>query len=807
MLPTKREAAAELLRRREARRTVAAYIRYTNPKYRESGFSAAVCAALDQFLLDVQAGRRPILILQAPPQHGKSEIVSRKLPAYILGRFPDWRVGGASYSDELANAMAQDVRRNLADDRHKKLFPQPEEKRRYDVDRTGEFTAPGGSGGYLGVGIGAGLTGRPLDCLVAGTLIDTDRGQIPIEELQTLGASCKALAYRNGRLTYERIKAFASGPGFGIFRITTERGRILEATGNHRVYTSRGYVATSELAPGDLLLSAVQHVTHGRRGGISEVESKVLFSELCGAGVEVGKDVQGLRRKHGARELREILRNLFAGSAIRAERATKIRPSTFRVPDVPKLFRFGKSQGRAILKILRETLRGSGTCVTHDRCWKSEMERRGDSFARTAPFSESVSNNSPWRSVARRECLRLVRTIGNQVGGAPYRREPGKQRVVEFGDVVCSLPQRGAPADGWKIEADRVERVERIGEKAVVFDIQVEAACNFFANGILVHNCGIIDDPVKNEKEALSPTVKEGHWNWYQSVFTTRLSENSGQIIMATSWAEDDLPGRVMSHFKGDPRLTVLRFPAINMRGEVGYNPQLPEGPLVPELHSLAKLQETKGLLSDYWWAALYQQNPRPLGGNVFKEDGVRYYLPKDLPAKFDKVLASWDCTFKDTDGTDYVVGQVWGKAGANSYLLAQVRQRMSFTKTVKEVVALRDAWPRIREILIEDKANGPAVIDTLKASVPGIIPIEPDGSKLARAHAVTSYWEAGNVWLPHPDIAPWVKDLVAELTTFPASANDDQVDALTQALRRLYPLFNKLKITQEALNKAMGRG
>lgn len=482
MLPTKREAAAELLRRREARRTVAAYIGYTNPKYRASGFSAAVCAALDLFILDVQAARRPILILQAPPQHGKSEIVSRKLPAYILGRFPSWRVGGASYSDELANAMAQDVRRNLADDRHKKLFPQPDEKRRYDVNRTGEFTAPGGSGGYLGVGVGAGLTGRPLDI-------------------------------------------------------------------------------------------------------------------------------------------------------------------------------------------------------------------------------------------------------------------------------------------------------------------------------------GIIDDPVKNEKEALSPTVKEGHWNWYQSVFTTRLSENSGQIIMATSWAEDDLPGRVMSHFKGDPRLTVLRFPAINMRGEVGYNPQLPEGPLVPELHSLAKLQETKGLLSDYWWAALYQQNPRPLGGNVFKEDGVRYYLPKDLPAKFDKVLASWDCTFKDTDGTDYVVGQVWGKAGANSYLLAQVRQRMSFTKTVREVVTLREAWPRTREILIEDKANGPAVIDTLKASVPGIIPIEPDGSKLARAHAVTSYWEAGNVWLPHPDIAPWVKDLVAELTTFPASANDDQVDALTQALRRLYPLFNKLKITQEAINKAMGRG
>lgn len=482
MLPTKREAAAELLRRREARRGLAAYISFTNPKYKQSGFSAAVCAALDLFLEDVQAGRRPILILQAPPQHGKSEIVSRKLPAYILGKFPDWRVGGASYSDELANAMAQDVRRNLADDRHKKLFPQPAEKRRYDINRTGEFTAPGGNGGYLGVGVGAGLTGRPLDI-------------------------------------------------------------------------------------------------------------------------------------------------------------------------------------------------------------------------------------------------------------------------------------------------------------------------------------GIIDDPVKNDKEALSPTVKEGHWNWYQSVFTTRLSENSGQIIMATSWAEDDLAGRVIQHFKGDPRLTVLRFPALNLPGEAGYNPNLPQGPLVPELKSEEFLREVKSLLSDYWWAAMYQQTPRALGGNVFKEEGVRYYMPKDLPAKFDKVLASWDCTFKDTDGTDFVVGQVWGKAGANSYLLAQVRQRMSFTKTVREVVALREAWPRVREILIEDKANGPAVIDTLKGAVPSIIPIEPDGSKLARAHAVTSYWEAGNVWLPHPDIAPWVKELVGELLSFPAAANDDQVDALTQALRRLYPLFNKLKITQEAINKAMGRG
>lgn len=435
------------------------------------------------------------------------------------------------------------------------------------------------------------------------------------------------------------------------------------------------------------------------------------------------------------------------------------------------------------------------------------MEEWRHPFEGAATLSKSLSNNSAWDSVTRRIFVRAMSSFRMSIGSTPYRREPIEQLVVEFGDPVRSVSQRCSPPDGWEIEEDRVVGVDRVCEEAVVFDIQVETACNFFANGVLVHNCGIIDDPVKNEKEALSPTTKEGHWNWYQTVFTTRLSENSGQIIMATSWAEDDLPARICNHFKGDPRLTVLRFPAINEPGEVGYNPNLPPGPLVPELKSLAFLQEVKSLFSDYWWAALYQQNPRPLGGNVFKEDGVRYYLPKDLPAKFDKVVGSLDATFKDTDGTDFVVIQVWGKTGANSYLLAQSRARMSFTKTVAEVVKTKSNHPRIRQFYIEDKANGPAVIDTLKGVMSGLVPIEPDGSKLARAHAVTHVWEAGNVWLPHPDLFPWVKDLVGELTAFPAAANDDQVDAMTQALRQLYPLFNKLKISQAALDKAMGRG
>lgn len=478
MSVTRVEAAQEMEDRRQARLYLHDYIRYTNPRFKTSAFSEVVCSALDKFIADVIAGLRPVLILQAPPQHGKSEMVSRKLPAFLMGLEPEWRIGTASYSSDLANEMAQFVRRNLASEEHRNLFPVQSGKKKFDVNRMGEFTSPGGNGAYKSVGVGQGLTGRPIDI-------------------------------------------------------------------------------------------------------------------------------------------------------------------------------------------------------------------------------------------------------------------------------------------------------------------------------------GIIDDPIKDQQEALSEVTKEGHWNWYQTVFTTRLSENSGQIIMATSWAEDDLAARIAAQYAGDDRLSKLTFPALNYPDETGYDPLLPDGPLVPDLKSEKFLREQKGLMSDYWWSALYQQNPKPLGGNVFKEIGIQYYFPKDLPKKFDIVLDSWDCTFKDTDGTDYVVGQKWAKTGANAYLLAQRRDRMSFTRTAEEVKSLREQEPVSREILIEDKANGPAVIDFLKQTVFGILPIEPDGSKLARAHAVTSVWEAKNIWLPHPDWCPWVKALVGELTSFPAAKHDDQVDALTQALRRLYPLFGRLVVSAEALKRA----
>jgi predicted phage terminase large subunit-like protein len=142
--------------------------------------------------------------------------------------------------------------------------------------------------------------------------------------------------------------------------------------------------------------------------------------------------------------------------------------------------------------------------------------------------------------------------------------------------------------------------------------------------------------------------------------------------------------------------------------------------------------------------------------------------------------------TFKDTDGSDYVVGQVWGRAGVRYYLLHQTRDRLGFTASVQAVKTVSVRFPQAMAVLIEDKANGPAVMDTLKGDISGLVPIEPDGSKVARAHAVTALWSSGNVYIPEDDAFPWVPDFVTELVSFPASGYDDQVDSMTQALRYL---------------------
>ena len=318
----------------------------------------------------------------------------------------------------------------------------------------------------------------------------------------------------------------------------------------------------------------------------------------------------------------------------------------------------------------------------------------------------------------------------------------------------------------------------------------------------------INDDLTKDAQEALSETVQNGLEDWYDSVLSTRLQERSGQVNIGTPWSAHDIMARIHNKHKDSANYRRLSFVALNLPDQVGYNPEQPEGPLVPKLHSLQKLQEIMRTLSEMWWAAMFQQAPMSEVGAIFKKDGVRYYRRADLPRQFVQTVISVDATFKDKKGSDYVFAGVWGKtADERVYLLDFRREKLSFTKTAEAIVALKGAYPSVSKIFIEDAANGPALIDMLSKHVTGIVGVPPLGSKEARAHAVSWVWANGCVMLPHPDEVPGIKPIEAEITAFPDVRNDDAVDGMTIALHQLC-LRNPISamITADILRMAGGR-
>jgi len=328
-------------------------------------------------------------------------------------------------------------------------------------------------------------------------------------------------------------------------------------------------------------------------------------------------------------------------------------------------------------------------------------------------------------------------------------------------------------------------------------------------------NLIIIDDPIKNREEADSETIRSKHWDEWQNSIKTRLAAGAKVIIIMTRWHEDDLAGRII---KNEKNVTLINLPCEAeeddpLGREIG-------DPLFPEIgkdknwlvqFKDSYLTDTSGAAEGGGgpraWLALFQGRPTSQTGNMLKRYWWRYWKPDGidlppvtvkmgngeivnidavpLPRSFDRMLQSWDMTFKDTDGTDFVAGGVWASKWADIFYLDQVYERMDFPSTCRSVIALTKKWPEATTKLVEDKANGPAVIAMLKHRVGGLLPIQPEGSKPARASAVSPLIEAGNVYLPHPMIAPWSNLFIEQCASFPYGAQDDLVDEMSQALKR----------------------
>ena len=297
----------------------------------------------------------------------------------------------------------------------------------------------------------------------------------------------------------------------------------------------------------------------------------------------------------------------------------------------------------------------------------------------------------------------------------------------------------------------------------------------------------VLDDMIKPE-EVNSIVARERLNDWYRGTLSSRLDDKQkgAQIFVTQRLHQYDLSGLLLETASWDhlclPAYAAedTKIPLIGGRIYFWKKDEV----LHPAREPLSALMEVRANMGSAGFQAQYLQDPVPAEGNIYKAKWLRYY-----PLNFDvhaegQVIQSWDTGIKTGDSNSYSVCITARQRRNEIYMIDVWRGRLEFPDLERKVVELANLH-RAHTLLIEDKASGQELIQNLRSKqyrgVPMPIPRSPVQDKQARASAVTSMVEAGQLFLPEE--ASWLAEFNSELLAFPSGRFDDQVDALTQLL------------------------
>ena len=325
----------------------------------------------------------------------------------------------------------------------------------------------------------------------------------------------------------------------------------------------------------------------------------------------------------------------------------------------------------------------------------------------------------------------------------------------------------------------------------------------------------LLDDLVKDQEAADSPTIRENTWEWYISTAHSRLAPGGGVLGIMTWWSEDDWAGRIQETMKGDgEKFEIVRYPAINDEGDeyilsddsieqIPPGSPVPEGSVMtrpmnsalhPERYDLKSLLKKKlnymaaGMVR--MWNALYQQNPTPDSGIMFTKDLFRRYVHP--PSRRGRLIyQAWDFAITEKTASDWTVcATIMQDEFDNLYILDVFRFKSGDGNAIVEHMidqyVLWDAdylgmedgqiWKSIRS-QFEKRCKERKVYPSTQILVPLT-------DKLVRANPIKGRMQLGKVYFPEEGSRPWVDVCVREMIVFPNGKHDDQVDALAWAVR-----------------------
>lgn len=308
---------------------------------------------------------------------------------------------------------------------------------------------------------------------------------------------------------------------------------------------------------------------------------------------------------------------------------------------------------------------------------------------------------------------------------------------------------------------------------------------------------GIIDDPNKNAKDALSEAIQREHQDWYPSTFYTREEPQGAIVLQATRWNLLDLPGWLLAQEAEEQpeHWHIVCLEAIKEAEPLEIPPTCTLEPderrvgeaLCPERYPIEKLRKIEKRIGSYFWNALYRQRPTAKEGLMFK----LHQLPIVPAAPVEATrVRYWDLGGSDSTKADYSVGCLMSKTAEGLYYVEDVQRGQWTPKERNERIKLtaesdREKYGSMQTWIEKVPGLAVEVIDTIVKLLAGhsVRTEMAKADKETRADPFACQCEANNVRIVE---GLWNTAFRNELTSFPNGAHDDQVDAASGAFSKL---------------------
>lgn len=313
----------------------------------------------------------------------------------------------------------------------------------------------------------------------------------------------------------------------------------------------------------------------------------------------------------------------------------------------------------------------------------------------------------------------------------------------------------------------------------------------------------IIDDPVKNDAEAQSKTYRDKIEEWFYSTAYTRLEPNGTIVLIMTRWHEDDLSGRIINSKKDKWDVIKLKAIADNdcplgrLKGEALWRKRFNE----------KKLEKIRNNLGSYWFSALYQQEPSPSGGGIFKEEYIKYFHEsfdsynlidqnKSILKKHCQIYVTVDLAVSVSEKSDYTAACVFALTKENDLLLLNViKKRIEGAGHFNFVAEIYKEYQPLL-IGVEAVQYQLSLVQQLSNKGFPVKKLKADKDKISRALPVAAKMENGKVYFKKH--SSWLDDFKTELLSFPNSQHDDQVDAFAYIEQLIRNSGNSLPVSSK---------